>query len=71
MITFPKQYVRVNKKYTCKCGHKFQRANSDWFTNNPFNPKSDSECRQDIIKAQSKKIRKCPKCKSDCKPNKN
>lgn len=69
-ITFAKQWVRVSVKYICKCGHKFTRINTDWFTVNPFNTKAPAEIRTDMTKAQSGRKRVCPKCKAEVIPSK-
>jgi hypothetical protein len=67
-VTFAKNTVSVTVKYACKCGHKFTRKNSDWFTINPYNTKSAAECRDEIKKEQSIRKRNCPKCSKECKP---
>ena len=67
-ITFQKVTVAISAKYKCKCGHKFTRKNSDWFTINPFNTKTPEELRRDLLDKQSKRVRECPKCKEECSP---
>lgn len=65
---FAKKWVGVTVKYICKCGHKFTRKNTDWFTMSPLNPKSESENRADISTELKKRKRPCPKCKAEVKP---
>lgn len=67
-ITFAKNTITITVKYICKCGHKFTRKNSDWFTVNPFNTKSPQESREQIRMEQSSRKRLCPKCQNECKP---
>lgn len=70
-ITFAKQWVRVTVKYLCKCGHKFSRLNTDWFTINPFNTDTPQNIRNKMAKDQAERKRICPKCKKEVKPSKN
>lgn len=69
-ITYAKNYVRDTVKYICKCGHKFTRINSDWFTMSPFNTKSYEECHKEYHDKNIKRIRPCPKCGANVKPKK-
>lgn len=69
-VRFAKQWVRVSVIYICKCGHKFTRLNTDWFTVNPFNTQTPAEIREDMTSEQKKRKRACPKCKAEVKPSK-
>lgn len=63
IISFPKQTVSVTVKYLCKkCGYRFTRTNSDWFTISPFNTEAPQQISVDIRERLSTKIRPCPKC---------
>lgn len=70
-ITFTKQWVKVTVSYLCKCGHKFSRVNTDWFTISPFNKDTPQNIRNKMAKEQAERIRICPKCKKEVKPSHN
>jgi hypothetical protein len=69
-IVFQKHTVRISGKYECKCGHKFTRINTDWFTDNPFNTKPLNEIRKDMTEKLRKNTKVCPKCQAVVKPKK-
>ena len=69
VTTYPKHYVEINAKYTCKCcGYKFYRKNRDWFTINPLSNSDFNTARKDAIERVTKKVRQCPKCNTEVKP---
>lgn len=65
---YQQNYVRDTVKYACKCGHKFTRVNSDWFTLNPLHNKTFEECTAEYHKKNKERVRDCPKCKQKVKP---
>jgi len=67
-ITFAKHHIRISVNYVRKCGHKFTRTNSDWYTISPFNTMPEPELRSKMSKELSSKKRACPKCKEIVKP---
>lgn len=74
-ITYRKKWVYTRGKYKCECGHRFYRENNDWFTISEFNliPNGsayETECavRAEYQERLKNRIRKCPKCKKECKP---
>jgi len=66
--TYSKNYVEINAKYICKCGHTFYRKNRDWFTLNPLSTLDYNASRNKIKEEQSKRIRECPRCSEKVKP---
>ena len=70
ITTYAWQYVRNTVKYICKCGHKFTRVNSSRFTMNPFNKMSYEDCVKKYKKENLERIRCCPKCQANVKPQK-
>lgn len=69
--TYAKQWVKNTIKYVCKCGHKFTRLNTSWFTINPFNTKPADQCRKEYTAENKSRVRPCPKCKKDVRPQKS
>lgn len=67
-IIFFKQWVKVRVAYLCKCGHKFQRVNTDYFTLSPFLSDTPENVRSKMAKTQGDRIRACPKCKKVVAP---
>jgi hypothetical protein len=68
VTTYPKHYVEVRAKYTCKCGHTFYRKNRDWFTCSPLNTIGYNSSRNRIREEQSKRVRECPMCNDKITP---
>lgn len=69
--TFDKRWLSAQCTYICKCGHRFVRENRDWYTINPFNTESPSEIAASIRKKLFSRVRPCPKCKKEVKPQVN
>lgn len=67
-IRFGEHKFRGTGKYKCKCGNKFQRVETSYWTENPYNKRwtegdivgLNKECENDIEKNLAKK--ECPKC---------
>lgn len=68
VTTYPKHFVEVSVRYSCKCGHTFYRKNRDWFTVSPLNTVGYRTSRSKIKEEQSKRVRDCPKCGTAVKP---
>lgn len=64
-----KTWVEIKARYCCKsCGHTYYRNNRGWFSVNPLHVEEYNDARQKLNSDLSKKIRKCPKCSCDVKP---
>lgn len=68
-ISFSCHTFRAKIKYVCtKCGHKMYRVSSDYYTNNPWNTKSNEQCWAEIKMRVYKNKKICPKCSCECMP---
>lgn len=62
--------IRIRKRYDCKnCKYIFHRFNKETFTVNPLDAVAFNKLRDEAAEKVNKKVRACPKCKTDNKPS--
>lgn len=69
-LTLKEHTVKVSKRYDCrKCKYVFYRVNSEKFTVNPLDAAAFNRLRDEVLEKVNKRVRKCPKCKTETKPS--